>query len=116
MLSTLILISVITGVYEVGTLKEAQSDDGLRGTHWLKVQNTLNIVGRLVVHFKINQGRVSTKYFLERDYALFSVVEIKESKFEGDEFQGYESVELPFPALERIINSQKHRGNLHLVP
>lgn len=97
---------LFTGVYEVGTLKEAQSDDGLVYT-LVESPKYAKYSGRLVVHFKINQGRVSTKYFLERDYALFSVVEIKESKFEGDEFQGYESVELPFPALERIINSQR---------
>lgn len=68
--------------------------------------------GRLVVHFKINQGRVSTKYFLKE--IMRFIVEIKESSFEGDEFR-YESVELPFSSkLKMKLTVKKHRGNLHL--
>lgn len=97
---------LFTGVYKVGELKPAEVGDGQVYT-LIEQEKFAKYSGRLVVHFKRQQGRVSTKYTPERDLQLFTVAEIKESIFEDDEFHGYENIHLPFKNLERIIHNLK---------
>lgn len=63
-------------------------------------------VGRLLIHHP-GPGARGRAFFLEKYFNDMKVAQILEKPFEGEDFCGYENVELGFSQLEAIINRHK---------
>jgi len=66
-----------------------------------------NFEGRLIVNYKKVQGPTQAKLSMDK-IKDFTVRKILEEKFSGDEFPGYENVNISFYRLQQIVFKQIH--------
>lgn len=66
-----------------------------------------SLIGRLVVDFYRYQGLRGRAFLLENFIDYFSVSEILQKPYEGEEFPGYDNIKLDFSSLELLVNNQK---------
>ena len=66
-----------------------------------------SLIGRLVVDFYRYQGLRGRAFLLESFIDYFSVSEILQKPYEGQDFPGYDNIRIDFPALELIVKNQK---------
>jgi len=66
-----------------------------------------SLIGRLVVDFYRYQGLRGRAFLLESFIDYFSVSEILQKPYEGEDFPGYDNIRIDFSALELIVKNQK---------
>ena len=65
------------------------------------------LIGRLIVNFYRYQGLRGRAFKLESFIDEFSVAEITQKPYDGEDFPGYDNVKIDFSALELLVKNQK---------
>lgn len=92
------------GVFKVISRDNRKNANGYK----IKLQDFhKELIGRLVIDFKRRQGMLGRAFCLESFFDEFSVSEIIKEEYTGEEFPGYENIDLDFRALEHIYEIQK---------
>lgn len=92
------------GVFRVISRDNRKHADGYK----IRLQNFHEeLIGRLVIDFKRRQGMLGRAFCLETFFNEFSVSEILKESYTGEEFPGYEDIDLDFKTLEHLFSVQK---------
>jgi len=67
-----------------------------------------DLIGRLLVGFKRRSGMLARSFKLETFFDQFTVSEILKETYTGEEFPGYENIDIGFKALEHIYAVEKN--------
>jgi len=93
------------GVFEVKNrhLEKIREDGGYEVE---LVENSANLIGRLIIEFKRTSGR-GRAFKLENYIDQFTVSELLKDRYSGETFCGYDNINHDFTTLETIFRTQK---------
>ena len=92
------------GVYQVIKRDKRKDENG----YTIRLENFhRDLIGRLLVGFKRRSGMLARAYRLETFYDEFTVSEVLNEEYTGEEFPGYENINIDFKALEHIHTIEK---------
>lgn len=92
------------GIFKVISRDNRKDANGYK----IELQNFhKELIGRLVIDFKRGQGMRGRAFRLETFFEEFSISEILKESYTGEEFPGYEDIDLDFQTLEHLFSVQK---------